>query len=93
MSFTEACILPNPMLNAGTANKILNLKIKTMNKNEMVVIERRDGVTIYGRIIDGKNRLGQYEVHSEKLGNNGSVFHLLKEAQQRMNALIGVQKK
>ena len=64
-----------------------------MKNSEMVVIERRDGVTIYGKIVDGKNKLGQYEVHSEKLGNNGSVFHLLKEAQQRMNALIGVQTK
>ena len=62
-----------------------------MKYSNMVVIERRGGVTIYGKIIDGKNRLGQYEVHSDVLGNDGSVFHLLKDAQTRMSALIGVE--
>lgn len=58
---------------------------------QLVVIERKSGVTIYGRVIDSKGRLGQFEVHSDVLGNNGSVFHLLSDAQQRMRALIGVK--
>lgn len=60
-------------------------------KSADVVIERREGVTIYGKVIDKMGRLGQFEVHSDKLGNNGTVYAFYKEAENRMAALIGVQ--
>lgn len=55
----------------------------------MVPIERREGVTIYGKVINHMGRLGQFEVVSDKLGNNGSVYTEYKEAANRMKALIG----
>ena len=59
---------------------------------ELVPIERRDGVTIYGKVVNLKGKLGQFEVHSEVLGNNGNVYTSYKEAENRMAALIGIQK-
>lgn len=64
-----------------------------MSSNKMIPIERKDGVTIYGKVIDKSGRLGQFEVFSDHLGSNGNVYHLLTDAQQRMKALIGIYKK
>ena len=59
----------------------------------MIKVEHREGVSIYGKIIDRKTkRLGLFQVKSNVLGNNNVEYHLLKEAQQRMAALIGIQK-
>ena len=63
------------------------------NKNsKLIPIERREGVTIYDKIIGKGGKLGQYEVHSDFLGYNGTVYSLYKEAEVRMSALIGMQK-
>lgn len=59
--------------------------------NKLIAIERKEGVIIYGRIVDGKCKLGQYEVHSEYLGHDGIVYPKLKDAQTRMSALVGVK--
>jgi hypothetical protein len=56
---------------------------------ELIPIERKEGVTLYGRIVDGRNKLGQYEVHSDVLGYDGIVYPLYKDAERRMSALIG----
>jgi hypothetical protein len=59
---------------------------------ELIAIERRSGVTLYGRIIDQKTKkLGQYEVHSDMLGFDGNVYAKYKEAETRMAAMIGVK--
>lgn len=62
-----------------------------MYNGKLVPIERNDeaGVTIYGRVIDKNGRLGQFEVESDRFGNNGSVFTVYKEAKARMSALAG----
>ncbi len=60
-------------------------------QTELVPIERKQGVTIYGKVLDTKGRLGQFEVHSNMLGNNGKVYSLYSEAKTRMNILIGVK--
>jgi hypothetical protein len=58
----------------------------------LIPIESKSGVTIYGKV--GKNgKLGQFEVHSDFLGNNKEEYHLYRDAQTRMNALIGVTNK
>lgn len=64
-----------------------------MKIGAMVAIERIGGVTLYGRILDSKGRLGQFEVHSDHLGNNSHVYLRISEAKTRMNALIGVYRK
>lgn len=64
-----------------------------MKEQKLIPIERKSGVTIYGRIIGQGGRLGQYEVHSDILGHDGTVYHLYKDAQTRMSALIGVSTK
>jgi hypothetical protein len=64
--------------------------MNNMNQN-LIPIERKDGVTLYGKVIDKNGRLGQFEVHSDILGNNRTVYHLLSDAQNRMKALIGVK--
>lgn len=57
--------------------------------NELIPIERKDGVTLYGRVLDNKGRLGQFEVYSDMLGYDGNVYHKYSEAEVRMSALIG----
>jgi hypothetical protein len=63
-----------------------------MNKHERHPIERSEGVTIYGRVIDKNGKLGRYEVFSDYLGSSGMVFHNYYEAETRMKALIGINK-
>lgn len=62
-----------------------------MIKENLIPIERKDGVTIYGRIVTIWGKLGQYEVHSDFLGHDGIVYSLYSDAQRRMSALIGVK--
>jgi hypothetical protein len=62
-----------------------------MKNSQLIAIESKSGVTLYGRVIDSKGKLGQFEVHSDFAGTGGFVYHLYKEAQNRMNALIGVK--
>jgi len=56
-----------------------------------VLIERRNGVSLYGKVIDAKGRLGQFEVESEFIRNKGEVYHIYAQAEFRMNFLIGVR--
>ena len=63
-----------------------------MNPHERIPIERKEGVTIYGRMIDKNGKLGRYEVFSEHLGSNGIVYHEYSAAEVRMKSLIGVNK-
>lgn len=60
--------------------------------SNLVSIESKQGVTIYGRV-QTNQKLGQFEVHSDFLGHNGVVYQLLTEAEIRMNVLIGVKTK
>lgn len=59
--------------------------------DNLIPIERKQGVTIYGRIIGPNGKLGQYEVHSEHLKYDGFTYSLYKDAQTKMGALIGVK--
>lgn len=59
--------------------------------NKLIPIERRDGVTLYGKIVGKGGKLGLYEVHSDFLGNNGVEYTDYKSAETRFKALIGVK--
>jgi len=59
--------------------------------SDLIPIERKDGVTLYGRIIGKGGKLGQYEVHSDWSRFDGNVYCDYKAAETRMNALIGVK--
>lgn len=58
---------------------------------ELVPIERKAGVTLYGRVIGPNGKLGQYEVHSEHLRHDGNVYGLYADAKNRFNAVVGVK--
>ena len=63
-----------------------------MRTSDLTAIENKEGVTLYGRVIDHKTKkLGQFEVHSDRLGHDGKIYLQYKDAEIRMNALIGVQ--
>lgn len=64
-----------------------------MLSQNQIPIERYAGVTLYGRIIGKGGKLGQYGVHSDYLGDNGTVYHSYSEAQNRFKAIIGILKK
>lgn len=63
-----------------------------MKQNELIPIERKDGVTIYGRIVGKGGKLGQYEVHSDFQKFDDLIHVNYSDAQTRMAALIGVKK-
>ncbi len=63
-----------------------------MSKYERIPIERREGVTIYGRVIGENGRLGRYEVFSDIAGSDGVVYHEYAHAEVKMKKLIGVSK-
>lgn len=63
--------------------------IKPMDKKDLILIERRNGVSIYGRVIS-TGRIGQFEVESDIFGNNGNTYSTYSEAAQRANALISL---
>lgn len=64
-----------------------------MKIGDLVIIERKDNVTLYGRFLDHKGRLGQFEVSSDHLGNNGFVYPRIVDPQIRMATLIGVTRR
>lgn len=55
----------------------------------MIAIESKEGVTLYGKIIDQKTkRLGRFEVYSNDFGNSGAEYMRYPEAQGRFNSLV-----
>lgn len=58
---------------------------------KLVPVERKQGVTIYGRVINTNGKLGQYEVHSDWVRYDGITYNDYPSAENKMNALIGVQ--
>lgn len=59
--------------------------------NNLIPIERKEGVTIYGRIVGKGGKLGQYEVHSSFVKGNNTIYTSYSEAEDRMKFLIGVR--
>ena len=60
-----------------------------MNHSELVPVVRKDGVTIYGKVIDSKGKLGQYQVYSDISGGDSNTYNSFADAEKRMAALIG----
>lgn len=58
---------------------------------ELVPIERKSGVTLYGKVLDNNGKLGQFEVHSDFMISSGIIHSTYKEAEVRMSALIGAK--
>lgn len=58
---------------------------------QMIPVERKDGVTLYGKVLNASGKLGQFEVHSTQMSDNGNVYGTFKEARNRMDAMIGVK--
>ena len=54
--------------------------------NENYPIERFEDVTLYGRQINAKGKLGQFTVYSDKHGTSGP-YTLYKDAYSRFKAL------
>jgi len=63
-----------------------------MSDNNLIPIERLEGVTLYGRVLN-TGRVGQYEVHSDFLGHDGIVYYTYPEAEIKMKKLIGIRTK
>lgn len=58
-------------------------------QTEQVIIERKEGVTTYGKIVGSGGKLGQYTVYSDILGDDGEVYMKYSDAQKKMAKLIG----
>lgn len=58
---------------------------------ERVVVTSKDGVTIYGKVIDTNGKLGQYEVESIHRQASGFSYHSFAEAEKEYERLLGVK--
>lgn len=55
----------------------------------LIPIERKMGVTIYGRVIGKGGKLGQFEVISDYFPDLEIVYSTYAEAEKRFAALVG----
>lgn len=58
-----------------------------MITSDRIPIVRREGVTLYGRVIGAGGKIGRFEVISDLRGNNGEVYNTYADAEKRFNAL------
>ena len=59
---------------------------------EKVIISRGQSVTIYAERVGNTNRLGQFTVFSDFVGNKGGVFLKLSDAEVEANKYKGLRK-
>jgi len=59
--------------------------------NNLVLIERKDGISIYGKV-GSNSRLGKFEVHTGKAVKEQSEYALLSDAEGKMNSIIFARK-
>lgn len=59
---------------------------------ERIPIMRHEGVTLYGRVINTKGKLGRYEVIDESRGHEGE-YASFAEAETRYNYLKSLRDK
>ncbi len=60
---------------------------------ERVPIIRRNGITIYGRVIDGKGKLGQYEVYTTHSTNELTTYGTFADAEKKFKELEYIAEK
>lgn len=63
-----------------------------MKSSERVPIARSSGITIYGRVVDAKGKLGNYEVISDNGGHEGN-YAQYSEAEDKFNYLKKLREK
>jgi hypothetical protein len=62
-------------------------------EQQLIPIERSNGVTIYGRLVGNNGRLGQYEVHSDFQYTGRDTYHNLSDAQRYFKYLVDQKKR
>ena len=63
------------------------------NINERVTVVRKSGISIIGKTIDHKGKLGNYEVHSDYWGWDNKVYQQYSEAEDRYDYLQKLHEK
>jgi len=63
-----------------------------MTQTERVPILRSSGLTLYGRVVDTKGKLGNYEVIDDSRGHEGN-YQLFADAETRYNYLKSLRDK
>lgn len=63
-----------------------------MNTHERVPIVRKEGIAIYGRVIDAKGKLGRYEVISD-FESDTNIYHQFADAERAMDRQLDTQAK
>lgn len=57
--------------------------------DNLIAIERQQGVTIYGQVLDHKGKLGKFQVYSAY--TKSEEYATYAEAESRMHHIIGVK--
>jgi len=57
---------------------------------QMVKVVSKNGIVIWGKVINNFGKLGQYEVHSPQHKQRG-VFSSIFDAEKELDHLIGVK--
>lgn len=62
-----------------------------MNSTERFLVVRKNGVSIYGRIVGKGGKLGRYEVEKDWMRNDGNVYFTYAEAESVFNYYISLK--
>lgn len=64
-----------------------------MESTERVLVVRKNGVSIYGRVVDKGGKLGKYEVEKDWMRNDGYVYFTYAEAESIFNYYVSLKDK
>ena len=64
-----------------------------MKGTERIPIVRKNGITIYGRIIGTGGKLGQFEVYTPFSTNDLTTYTTFKEAERKFDELDAIAEK
>jgi len=64
-----------------------------MENKERVLVVRKNGVSIYGRVVNNGGKLGRYEVEKDWMRNDGHVYFTYAEAETMFNYYVSLRDK
>ncbi len=59
----------------------------------MIKIKSKDGITIYGELINNSKRIGRFTVFCDVNGQDDRTFYLLSEAEAVMDSILSQRQK
>lgn len=62
-----------------------------MENSNKIKVSSKNGIVIFGKIINNQNKLGQFEIHSPYHKKTNHVYHNYLDAESEVDRLIGTK--